>query len=384
MPLLSIVRFLATLLSLLVLGIAAYLLWTWYQGDDVLLADGSLVRVREDWRLWVPLLLLAFAFVGRPLMLLLLAGPDSGEPSKPDRGAGQVVQGANGAQLYVEQLGRSDGAPVILTHGWAMDSTIWHYSKLALAKDFKVIVWDLPGMGKSSGEISLESFARNLAVLVEQQAPQRVVLVGHSIGGMTVQTLARDMPELFASRVAGAVLVNTTYTNPLKTMILSGLAQALRRPVLEPVMRLIIHLQPVAWLGVWMSYLNGTAHMTNRLAFGKYVTRSQLEHTTLLTTRNPPGNMQKGNLAMFHWDATGALAKPEVPLHILAGAVDIVTKPEASQSIAQQSGASLRVIEGCNHMGLLEGHDDYNREIVAFAKQATRPAGLKGGSSVPS
>ncbi len=53
------------------------------------------------------------------------------------------------------------------------------------------------------------------------------MLVGHSIGGMTIQTLARDHPELFGREVVGVVLLNTTYTNPLKTMILPRLMQAL-------------------------------------------------------------------------------------------------------------------------------------------------------------
>jgi pimeloyl-ACP methyl ester carboxylesterase len=370
MPLLSLLRFLGTLLSLVILGVAVYLLWTWYQGDVREQADGTLQQVREDWRLWVPLFLLAFSFLGRPLMLLLLARPDKGEPSKKARGTGETVAGADGAQLYVEQMGPADGVPVILTHGWAMDSTIWHYAKKELSKEFRVTVWDLPGLGRSSGEISLESFARNLAVLVERAAPQRVVLVGHSIGGMTVQTLARDNPELFAKRVAGAVLVNTTYTNPLETMILPRLMKAIRWPLLEPVMHLVIWLQPLAWLGIWQSYLSGMAHLSNRFGFGKYVTRSQLEHTTLLTTKNPPGNVQKGNLAMFRWDATGALGDTRVPVRLLAGSVDIVTKAEASTAIREQCGATMNVIDGCNHMGFLERHDVYNADIAAFARQA--------------
>ncbi len=103
------------------------------------------------------------------------------------------------------------------------------------------------------------------------------------------------------------MLVNTTYTNPLRTMALGGLAQALRRPLLEPMLRLTIWLQPLAWLSAWQSYLSGAAHLANRTGFSQHVTRSQLEHTTLLATRNPPAASARGNLAMFGWDADGAL-----------------------------------------------------------------------------
>jgi pimeloyl-ACP methyl ester carboxylesterase len=189
---------------------------------------------------------------------------------------------------------------------------------------------------------------------------------------MTIQTLARDNPEFFRSRVAGAVLLNTTYTNPLKTMILSGFMQAIRRPLLEPVMRLVILLQPLAWLSTWQSYLSGMSHVANRFGFGKYVTRSQLEHTTLLTTRNPPGNIQRGNLAMFRWDATGALAKTGVPILVIGGEVDIVTKPEASaQLVSMTPNADLATVEGVNHMGFLERSPDYVDRISAFVQEHT-------------
>ncbi|WP_108398159.1 alpha/beta fold hydrolase [Devosia submarina] len=367
MPLLSLIRFLTTLLSLIILGFVAYLLWSWNQGDLVQEADGDLVRVREDWRLWTALALGAFSFLGKFLVLPLLAKPDRGEPSRQDRGAGRIIPGAQGAQLYVEELGTENQNTIILTHGWAMDNTIWHYAKRDLSKHFRVIVWDLPGLGQSKGEISLESFAGNLAAIVEHTGAERVGLVGHSIGGMTIQTLARDNPAFFNTRIAGAVLVNTTYTNPLKTMILARFMQAIRFPLLEPVMRLTILLQPLAWLSMWQSYLSGTAHIANRLGFGKYVTRSQLDHVTLLSTKNPPGNIQKGNLAMFRWDATGALASASVPVLLLAGELDIVTKPFASVDISGQARtSSLETIEGVNHMGLMERSDVYNAAMIRF------------------
>jgi pimeloyl-ACP methyl ester carboxylesterase len=164
------------------------------------------------------------------------------------------------------------------------------------------------------------------------------------------------------------VLVNTTYTNPLKTMILSPLVTALRWPLIEPMMRLTIWLQPLAWISAWQSYLSGSAHLANRLGFGKYVTRSQLEHTTLLATRNPPAVQAKGNLAMFRWDVSASLPQIPGPVLVLGGDVDLVTKLEASRVIAGAvPGARLQVVEGVNHMGFLERADVYNAAIAEFA-----------------
>ncbi|KQN74658.1 alpha/beta hydrolase [Devosia sp. Leaf64] len=382
MPLMIVVRFLLSLVSLAILAGSIYLLAEWYDGTIyVIKTDGEMVRHRELWMLMVGAALFAFSLMGRFVMVPMLARGDT-DPTKPERGDGVTILSPTGAGLYVESMGAPNLPTIVLTHGWAMDSTIWYYARRDLLADFRVVRWDLPGLGRSkaaSGDgIDLEAFAKDLAAVVEWTGTQQVVLVGHSIGGMTIQTLARDMPEFFNTRIAGAVLLNTTYTNPLKTMILSRLAQAIRWPLLEPVMRLLIVLQPLVWLGAWQSYFSGSAHLSNRLGFGKYVTRSQLEHTTLLSTRNPPGNIMRGNLAMFRWDATGALAKVSPPVLVVGGEVDIVTKPNAGVVIATSAPlARYLAVEGVNHMGFLELSAVYDREIAQFAKLCLGNAGDK-------
>ena len=181
-----------------------------------------------------------------------------------------------------------------------------------MATKFHVITWDLPGVGRSKGKIGLESFAADLCAVTALAGGRKAVLVGHSIGGMTIQTLVRDDPDFIDAYVAGIVLLNTTYTNPLRTMILSPLWRALRWPLIEPLMWLAIPLLPLVWLSAWQSYLSGSAHLANRFGFGKHVSRSQLNATTLLATRNSPGAQARGNLAMFRWDATDALSKIDV------------------------------------------------------------------------
>lgn len=370
MPLIAILRTAFGVFSLLILATTGWLLWSWFDGSLSLAPDGHPFRVREDWRLWTALALFGWSLAGRWLTVPLITRGDSG-PMTARHGAGRTVTGASGASLHVESYGRPDAPTIILTHGWGLDCTIWSATRQALQANYHVLVWDLPGLGLSrpaaDGAISITDFAADLGTVIGLvEGP--VILVGHSIGGMTIETLARDNPVLFARRVAGAVLVNTTYTNPLHTMVMSRLALLLRWPVLEPAMRLAIWLQPLAWLSAWQGYLNGTAHLANRFGFGRYVTRSQLEHATLLATRNPPGAQAKGNLAMFRWDVTKTLPNITRPTLVIGGDLDIVTKLEASRAIANAiPGARLQVIEGVNHMGFLERADDYNQAILDFA-----------------
>jgi pimeloyl-ACP methyl ester carboxylesterase len=266
----------------------------------------------------------------------------------------------------MEAVGPADASTVIFTHGWGMDSTFWGYAKLDLGPRLRVVVWDLPGLGRSKAwgpkAITLNAFAADLATLIGK-CRRPVVLVGHSIGGMTIQTLVRDHPAV-RDQLAGVVLLNTTYTNPLKTMALGRLLHALQSPVLEPVAMLTIWFSPLVWIGKWQSYLSGSAHFAMRLGCGKFVTRSQLEHVTLLATRASPAIEARGDIAMFHWDGAGALQGLDIPVLVIGGEKDIVTKLEASRVIADETvRATLVTIEDVNHMGPLERADLYNRLI---------------------
>lgn len=369
MILLSLFRFVGALLSLAVLGASAYLLWTWWH-DPLLMRDatGDLFLDRQDWRLWTGLALLAWSFLGRPLILLLV-GKSDGQGKAP-AGEPHDWTAPSGSTLHVETFGPAGGQPIVFTHGWSMEESFWDRAKIELGDRYRLILWDLPGLGKSKtpgGDVSLERYARDLAAVIDRHAASGAVLVGHSIGGMIIQTLLRDQPQM-ARRLAGVALLNTTYTNPLKTMVASGLLQALQKPVIEPAMKLTIALAPLVWLSNWQSYLSGWAHLGNRLGFGRTAPRSELERVTLLATRNSPAIEARGNLAMLNWDATGALAASGATALVVAGGRDIVTKPEASHRIAEGGEAArLRVVPDANHYGPVEAHRLYDEMIADFA-----------------
>jgi len=374
MPLFSIAKFWSSLLSLLVLAGAAYLLWSFVQGAWTSDAFGRPVFYREPWRLWTGLAGLLVSFLGRPLVLLLI-----GRPSKPQprpRLASETVSGASGSSLHVETAGPTNAPVIIFTHGWGMAASFWHDHAAHLANRFRVVLWDLPGLGQSSlcvdKRVDLRDYAADLASLVGRFGGDRPVLVGHSIGGMVIQTLLRDRPEI-ADQLGGVVLLNTTFTNPLKTMILAGLAQALQ-PVLEVMMRLTIWLEPLVWVNNWQSYLSGGAHLAMRLGFGERPSRRDLDEVVLLGTKNRPGVQASGNLAMFSWDAEGALAQLRLPVLVVCGDRDIVTKAESGRRIAAEAPSGrVEVVAGANHMGPKERESVYDALIADFVL-AVQPA----------
>ncbi len=369
MTILGVIRLFASLLSLAILAVAAYLLWSWRQGDLVRDIYGVLHRERETWRLWTGAALLVWSFMGRSIALPLLARGGKRRTST-QHGQGSMLASPTGSSLFVETHGPAGAPAIVFTHGWGMDCTFWDYARQDLSDRFRLVLWDLPGLGRSrpanQAAISLSAFAVDLGAVIEASGAGQVVLVGHSIGGMTIQTLIRDHPQL-RSRIAGVALLNTTYRNPLQTMLLGGLFLALQRPVVEPMIRLTMLLSPLVWLSKWQSYLSGSAHLAQRFGFGKFVTRSQLEHTTLLSARSSPRVLGRGDLAMLHWDATGVLARLRRPVLVIGGDKDIVTKLEASRTLAAETElASLEVVKGVNHMGPMERADLYNQMIADF------------------
>lgn len=374
MPVILFPRLLLQLVSLAILAASGWLLWSWWEGYEAISRSGVAYRVHgPDWRLWVGVGLLAWSFgLGRLVVLMLMRG---GHTPMSARGAAMPVTAPDGSRLHVETSGLAGGPTIILTHGWGLNSTAWGDARQALGGRFRVIVWDLPGLGRSQGpkdgRYSLDGFAQALGAVVEAAGPGPVVLAGHSIGGMTTQTFWRAASASTREKVAGVVLIDTTHEDPIQTMVLSPLWRALKKPLIEPLMHLTIWLSPLVWLSSWQGYLSGSNHIIMRLTgFGRHATRGEVDLTAKLACKGSPAVQAKGNLAMLRWRATEVLPTIPAPTLVLGGDVDIVTLPAASRAIASAvPGARLQMVQGCGHMGFMEAHGAYNAAVADFASE---------------
>jgi pimeloyl-ACP methyl ester carboxylesterase len=352
----------AGLVSILLLGGGAYLLWAWYTGAVV--GTGHLIA---------SLAMLALTVAGR-FVVLRFRHHGADEPVMGRGGSPGKIQCFDGSCIHVELYGPPDAPPVVLTHGWGMNSTAWHYLKRQLAERFRVIVWDLPGLGESKGpnnnDYGLEKFARDLDTVLEFAGKQQAVLVGHSIGGMITLTWCRLFPERLAERVAGLVLVDTTDQNPIQTTTAARFFRALQRPIIEPLLHVIVWLSPLVWLVNWLSYFNGTAHIVSTLTgFAGAETRGQLEFATRFGPLASPAVLARGVLGMFRFDARDALEQIGTPTLILFGHLDRLTVPEASRFIAQQiPNSELIQLEPGGHVSTLERSREFGQVVSSFAR----------------
>ena len=165
-------------------------------------------------------LILLSTFGGFPVIWVMrqfsAAGPSSFTSPKF-----QILERPDGSKLYVEHHGLSSGPTLIFTHGWSLDRTAWYYAKQVLEDRYHLVLWDLAGLGRSkaprNNDHSLEKMAADLQAVIEKATDGPVILIGHSIGGMIIQTFCRLFPTHLKHRVIGLVLVHTSYTNPVKT-----------------------------------------------------------------------------------------------------------------------------------------------------------------------
>ena len=368
MPVMMLPRFLLSLVSLFILAAAIYLLSSWSHGYEIRLTDGSVRHVHgAGWKLYTALGLFAWSLLGRFVVLLCM--PKGQDDPREERTSGKAVTAPDGSVLHVESFGDQDAPTLILTHGWGLNATAWWYTRHALQGRFRLVTWDLPGLGRSNpgkdGKFTIDRFAEALGAVVQSSGPGPVILVGHSIGGMATQTFWRACPEAVKARVAGVVLVDTTYENPIHTMWLSPLWRALRWPLIEPMCWLMIALYPLVWLSSWQSYLSGSSQLAMRLTgFGRHATRGQVDFTARLACKGSPAVQAKGHLAMFRWNA----ALP-APLLVLAGERDIVTLPQASETIVERAPSGrLTLVAGAGHMGFMERSKAYDEAIATFAE----------------
>jgi pimeloyl-ACP methyl ester carboxylesterase len=304
-------------------------------------------------------------------------------PSGERTGEVHRIRRPDGTELRVECYGRRDAPPIIFSHGWGVDSTAWFYQKRYLAERFRLIVWDEPGLGFSTQpadkDFRLEKFAADLDAVLALADGRPAILVGHSIGGMSTLSFCKEYPEELGTRVAGLVLVHTTYTNPVRTTQMAALYTALEKPVIVPLLYLTIGLWPLAWAMTWLSYLNGSIHRsTHKSSFSGNETRDQLDFFAEFTPRARPDVLARGMLGMLAFDATATLSRIDVPTLVVVGDEDTTTKPEAGEFIANQvPGGRLATLSPAKHLGLVEHHGQFDRLLAEFAEEC-QPAGMGG------
>lgn len=126
-------------------------------------------------------------------LLMGLAGAATAAP--PPEGS---VPSADGLSIHYLDSGQGD-ASVVLIHGWAASAAIWRAQLGALAPSYRVVRVDLAGhggSGKGRERYTQAAFGQDVAAVVKALKLQKVVLVGHAMGGSVALEAARLLPGI--------------------------------------------------------------------------------------------------------------------------------------------------------------------------------------------
>ena len=267
--------------------------------------------------------------------------------------ASRKVVSADGIRINAEVDEPELEAPhlptIVFVHGVICTLDTWHYQRLALRGKVRMVFMDQRSHGASDvadrENSTIENLAADLHAVIEACTDGPVVLVGHSMGGMTIMQLAADHPELFGDeqRVVGVVLLSTSSRLPL---------------VSSPIMRRIVPFARRAAPAVdWGKGFNSYS-VVRRWGLGPNAQERHVDMTNEMILRAPTRVLTDFHPMFAELDVRHALETLSlIPTVVVAGTHDAVTPLSHSRRIANGiAGSSLVIFEDIGHMAMFEEH----------------------------
>lgn len=296
-----------------------------------------------------------------------------------------TVSTKDGVALAVREYGPRDAElTVVLLHGHCLRAESWTDVRDALVRryaDARVVCYDHRGHGDSAvaarQTYTLDQLGRDLRDVLDAVAPTGpVVLVGHSMGGMTVLTYVGQHPHEIGTRITGVALIATAASG----LADAGFGRLLRHPVVsvfQAAVRRAPNLMRHAKLVACKVFapLIRTAEFGDRKVSQRIITLANAMHNA-----TPIVTMASFLSAFMDFDRTDALpVLSAIPTVVLCGAADLMTPPTHSVAMAAAIDYSdLVMIEGAGHSVILEQPErvaDALVRLISFA-QRTKSAAL--------
>ena len=269
-----------------------------------------------------------------------------------------TVRTDDGVDLHVE-VDHAPGAPltVVFVHGFTARLEEFLLQRESVRGRANAVLYDCRGHGRSERtrvrNVSIDQLGRDLGNVLDLAAPRGpVVLLGHSMGGMTIMALARQRPELFGDRVAGAFLLATSS---------GGLVEAGPIGMVVRIARNLGLLQLLLFLlQLWSPLLERFRTRGSRLGsrwyrhylFGRDDADPELVRLVqdLLEQTPLPISASFYRTLLDHDEHASLRAMQAVPVTLLVGDSDRLTPASHSRRMAEAlPDAELIVVPGAGH-----------------------------------
>ena len=317
-----------------------------------------------------------------------------GSPAPPDdverfgliHGIERPVVADDGTVLYVEvdelspeEAAASDGLTVIFAHGYALNLDSWHYQRQALRGRARLVLYDQRSHGRSQradfDSHHIDQLGHDLLSVIQSVAPTGpLLLVGHSMGGMTIMALADQRPDLFLDRVYGVALIATT-AGGLSEGLLGlppGVGQVFHR-LGPPVAAALARQKELVERSRWGDSDLGLL-LTRTYSFGSTATDAAGRFVASMVSSTPMDVLAEFLPALQEHDKRAALPVfQNVELLVLVGETDRLTPREQSEEIVRRvPGAEYVVVPDAGHMVTLEKHEVVDAHLIDLLNRVHR------------
>lgn len=259
-----------------------------------------------------------------------------------------VIDRPGGASIAVYEHGPADGDPVVLVHGFAVSARYWNPQINGLSDRFRVITYDQRGHGRSrlgSTAMINDHLGQDLSAVLDHTVAdgRPAVVVGHSMGGMSVMSWATQYPSEVARHARSIMLAGTAATSPVTkgAVRLANPVSLLRRVQYE-----------MAWLAFGAIHWPGgdllmRSGMVAAGAVFPGATRAQLAFLGEILRDTDWRTREKVGRSLENLDVARGLSAMTVPVAVLVGGRDRLTPPRLAVPITEalRRGGSLERFE---------------------------------------
>lgn len=302
------------------------------------------------------------------------------------RGPQRLMRADDGVEIYVEvdpphPKAKWAGLTVIFAHGYALNMDSFHFQRAALRGQARLVFYDQRSHGRSgrgpAASATIGQLGRDLRQLIDEVAPEGpVVLVGHSMGGMTIMTMAEEFPNIFGNRVVAVALLSTS-AGALSEVTLGApavVARAARR--FAPTLVTVLGRNPFLVERGRQASSDLAVLATRFYGFASPVPPEVVDFSLEMINATPIEVLADFFPALDDHEALGALDVLNlVESLIVIGEQDLLTPLDHSRRILRiVPGAELVELDPGGHLVMLERPDDVNGHLYDLLDRAKRLA----------
>lgn len=300
----------------------------------------------------------------------------------------RCVVSFDGTHIAYTIKGKS-GPFVVLNAGYCCPDNFWRYLAPALAKRYRVLIWNYRGCGVSGmprepgyrsrnytvEDFAMDRYARDLKAVLDHEKITECIAVGHSMGVEVTLEAYRLMPE----RIRAIVAITGPYASPLTTFYNTTFV-----PRLFPAVRALLSRMPTVVTPLWRTLFHSPLPHPLAVQLGALGPRTKAEDMREYydhMAEMDPQVMLKMAEAMHAHSAEDMLKRIKVPTLVMVGERDNFIPPWLGHVMTSRIPvAELVTIPEGTHGAIIEDPKFVNRHVIEFLERhlgaSARPVSL--------